>query len=291
MAGGGWNAEAVLRRKIHERYILFILVSILIGLVTVKWSDVPKLPEYLSFALTLSSLILAALAIGYAIYSNRGMENNLAALVSSIKDVRDIASTLSSSSLSLTSDLRALSERTGGIDKRISEIADRAKESQEQKKQVAPETSLSVEEAPNSSNILERFVTGSSMTGRYVMFALVITFLNKKALNMSEMFKGMPVDAGYCQGFLVACATTEMFEGSSEFNQTVVVAFPGADEALLERLVELNRDAAANAETGLDLPGSVALDWAKMRTYLEKHDFNLFGALDAFALVPDTQQA
>jgi hypothetical protein len=95
MSEAGWDKNAVRQRKTHEGYILFILLSILIGVLTVKWSEVPKLTEYLSFALTLASLLLAVMAIGYAIYSNQGLATNLAALVSSITDVRDIASSLS----------------------------------------------------------------------------------------------------------------------------------------------------------------------------------------------------
>src|SRR5260370_22281367 len=121
MSNAGWDKDAVRLRKTHEGYILFILLSILIGVLTVKWSDVPTLTVALSFALTLASLLLAVLAIGYAIYSNQGLETNLASLVSSITDVREIASSLSVSSKTLSTDMQSLSQTTGGIDKRVTE--------------------------------------------------------------------------------------------------------------------------------------------------------------------------
>jgi hypothetical protein len=92
MSEQGWDRHTVHARKLHERYILFIPLSVLVGVVTVKWSDVPKLTEYLGFALTLASLLLAVMAIGYAIYSNHGLETNLVSLVSSIGEVKEIAS-------------------------------------------------------------------------------------------------------------------------------------------------------------------------------------------------------
>jgi hypothetical protein len=119
MSEQGWDKHIV-----HERYILFILLSVLVGVVTVKWSDVPKLTEYLGFALTLASLLLAVMAIGYAIYSNHGLETNLVSLVSSIGEVKEIASSLSTSSLTLSNDLQTLSERTGGMDLRLTQIAE-----------------------------------------------------------------------------------------------------------------------------------------------------------------------
>ena len=42
--------------KIHFSYLFAILITIIILLVTVKWSQVPNLAQLISFALTLSSL-------------------------------------------------------------------------------------------------------------------------------------------------------------------------------------------------------------------------------------------
>jgi hypothetical protein len=55
--------------KIHTFYILLILISIIIGLITVKWSDIPKLVEYMTFALSVTSLVVGILAISYGVYS------------------------------------------------------------------------------------------------------------------------------------------------------------------------------------------------------------------------------
>ena len=73
--------------KIHSFYILLILVSIIIGLVSVNWSQVPKLVEYITFALTVSSLILAILAIVYSVYSNSSISELMGEISIATKDV------------------------------------------------------------------------------------------------------------------------------------------------------------------------------------------------------------
>lgn len=50
-------------KEIHYRYWLVISLSILLGFMTVKWHDIPKVAELLSFGLSLSSLALAFVAI------------------------------------------------------------------------------------------------------------------------------------------------------------------------------------------------------------------------------------
>jgi hypothetical protein len=56
--------------KIHIGYIFSILLAAIIILVTVKWGEIPRLVELIAFALTLTSLVLALIAIAYAVYSN-----------------------------------------------------------------------------------------------------------------------------------------------------------------------------------------------------------------------------
>jgi hypothetical protein len=278
----GWDKHAVQRRKIHEGYILLILLSVLIGLLTVKWSDVPKLTEYLGFALTLASLLLAVMAIGYAIYSNQGLETNLASLVSSITDVREIASTLSASSKALSTDLQSLSQTTGGIDKRVTEIAEYSR-LQDQKKQAVVETGPT---KPVSTGInLEHFARATSTNGKHVLFTLTIAFLNKRAINMREYFQqtGMAVDYNY--GFLVALATADIYEGSADFDGVTVNRFEGADEKFLSLLIEGIIEASVD-EKRPRMKELTLADLGRARAYLEERGLRHFGTLDSFEKEP-----
>ncbi|OCK56019.1 hypothetical protein [Bradyrhizobium sp. LMTR 3] len=288
MSDQGWDKHAVHARRLHERYILFILLAVLIGVITVKWSDVPKLTEYISFALTLASLLLAIMAIGYAIYSNHGLGLNLASLVSSIGEVKTIASTLSASSVTLSRDIQSLSEQTGGMDRRLAQIAENTR-AQELSKQAIqepaaplpePELSLPLEVRAYELDLV-RFATVTSTTGRYVLFALTIAFLNKKEINMKELFER----GEYQWGFLIATSSADIWDGPTKgYDQVNVESFPGADVGFATKLVALTQ--ASAAESDIDtMPESVAEDFGRMRAYFEDKGFDLHGTLDAFRRV------
>ncbi len=66
--------------KIHAVYIISILVAVIIIQATVKWSTIPQLVDMIMFALSVTSLILAVLAIFYTIYSNSFITQNIGTL-------------------------------------------------------------------------------------------------------------------------------------------------------------------------------------------------------------------
>src|SRR5260370_8324872 len=83
------------KARIHAFYVLLILGAIIILLITVRWSAIPRLPELITFALTVTSLVLAVLAIVYAYLSNFSSQQTTVRLadaaetiVKSAEDVR-----------------------------------------------------------------------------------------------------------------------------------------------------------------------------------------------------------
>lgn len=68
-------------KELHYRYIMSYFVIALILLVALFYYNVPNLVDKLSFALTLSSLLLAILAIFYTIISSQKQDMQLTKLV------------------------------------------------------------------------------------------------------------------------------------------------------------------------------------------------------------------
>jgi hypothetical protein len=291
-----WDIEAVKRRKLHERYILGILLSILIGVLTVKWSEVPKLTEYLGFALTLASLLLAIIAIGYAIYSNHGLETNLGSLVATVADVKVIASSLSASSTLLSTDMQVLAETTGGIGQRISEIAENTK-NQEQRKQMAEMPDVAVHDSkaeiakPENARTydLKLFSATSSINGRTLLFLLTIAFLNKKALNLRDLFTEVGKPEDYYWGFVVACACAKLFEGDTTLKALVVTSFPGADRKYAEQLIQMNQKTVVSYKSERST-ARLEAEYGKIRSYLNKNGFDDYGLLSKFEIPPDGEE-
>ena len=89
---------------IHYRYVIGILIFLIIEIITVAFFDIPDLVNRISFALTLSSLVLAILAIFYAIITDQKQSQHFSSLVqtqSSIEksatEIRNVSSTIESS--------------------------------------------------------------------------------------------------------------------------------------------------------------------------------------------------
>jgi hypothetical protein len=247
-------------------------------------SDLPTNPAERALALQELLVVHATGGVSsdddYAIYSNQGLETNLASLVSSISDVREIASSLSSSSKALSSDLQTLSQTTGGIDKRVTEIAEYSR-AQDQKKQVVVETETT--EPVSTGFNLEHFARATSTNGKNVLFGLAVAFLNKREVNLREYFRetGMAVDYNY--GFLIAVASADIYKGSANVDKITVDEFEGADEKFLKLLVD------GIVESSEDQPRVKVLtlrDLGRMRTYLEEHGLRHFGTLEPFANEP-----
>ena len=58
------------KRTLHEIYIGVIMGLFLVWLITYKFGDNARLTDYLSFALTISSLLLSAVAIALTVLAN-----------------------------------------------------------------------------------------------------------------------------------------------------------------------------------------------------------------------------
>ncbi|MGI8403881.1 MAG: hypothetical protein ACR2OE_03785 [Thermomicrobiales bacterium] len=66
--------------SLHYRYWIGILVAVAVGFAALAFAKVPGVGSYLSFALTVGSLLLSALAIVYAFLSNASNAESLGAL-------------------------------------------------------------------------------------------------------------------------------------------------------------------------------------------------------------------
>jgi len=106
--------------KIHSFYILLILSAIIIVLITIKWAEIPKFADYVTFALSVTSLSLAFLAIIYSIYSNTSFTQNLSTLERSTTLLTSTSTDLSIA----TADLKSKVEDIPGIIKTVSEKVD-----------------------------------------------------------------------------------------------------------------------------------------------------------------------
>jgi hypothetical protein len=100
--------------SIHFKYTSGILAGIIVSLLTKDLASIPRLQEYIAFALTFSSLLLALIAIVYSFLSNESLASSLTKINSSADEISRLSSSIRESNETLHS-------RVGNVDKRVEE--------------------------------------------------------------------------------------------------------------------------------------------------------------------------
>ena len=194
--------------KIHTRYIIGILVVAIIGLLTVNWAQIKELEKYITFALTISSLVLALLAIIYAFYSNSGMSQNIGLLQLTSKDVTQSAAELSNAT-------KVLNKQLESIPSMIAQVSDKVDKSHHEVLATLSRQSLKTHAQEGkllTAEQLESFFEFSSITGLLAVYAIILSQSKKRPINADVLWPTVKyASAVYQQGFLIAVSSFGLF--------------------------------------------------------------------------------
>jgi len=192
--------------KIHVSYIIGILIAIIVIQNAVDWSRIPQLVTLISFAATLTSLILAFLAIIYAYYSNSTFATNISTFNQVSNTVSQQANKLSDISNLILKELGDNASSMKVIDENIKKLP----ETLNTKMQALSDSGQEKEkeeksEQKNTDAFVDNFLARSSFTG---LLALHMACLSKKTLiafNLKDLTNLIPsYDFNYIYGFLIA---------------------------------------------------------------------------------------
>jgi hypothetical protein len=155
--------------KIHFAYIVTILIAIIIALMTVQWGGIHDLVVYFGFALTLSSLVLALLAIVYSYFSNASFGQNISTLNAASQQ-------MSQSAVELTAATEALRKRVDEIPGALEAMGVRMEETRGAvvtltERTAAWTTPPAPEGGTPSGSLAERFLDASPLAALIVLYA------------------------------------------------------------------------------------------------------------------------
>jgi hypothetical protein len=191
--------------KIHAFYILAILIAIIVILVTVKWSQVPNLSQLITFALTLSSLILAVLAIGYAVHSNTSFLQTTWKLNDATRGISDTAKEISVAANDLTVKIAAIPSRLESMEAKV-EQTHVLLQSYSERQEIKPP---SEEEKRAVSEIVNLFVKRVPPNGLLILYAYSLSYSKRIPFDPEELFSSLENIGGeYALGFIVATKCT-----------------------------------------------------------------------------------
>ncbi|HEY1195083.1 hypothetical protein [Flavobacterium sp.] len=197
--------------KVHSLYILSILISIIIGLITIKWGEFENLVNLISFALTITSLVLAILAIMYAVYSNNSFISNITKLDVSSEKIKNSATALDNLSTTLVekieqipSILNSIEQKTDATQILISKLN-------------LPNTITSDNNFNPNEIDLENFIYQNSTSGQTLLYILLLSLQTKKQFNLKEICDKHSLGFDYYNGFFVAVQTLKIVKTEIEY--------------------------------------------------------------------------
>lgn len=109
----------VKKSGIHFVYIIVILIAILIFMFTYNFAENKDLVAYLSFAATISSLILATFAIFYAVHSNSDISNLSSEIKNSSSVLKESSSNIAASSEKLNNITDEINMAMDGLSQKL----------------------------------------------------------------------------------------------------------------------------------------------------------------------------
>jgi ABC-type multidrug transport system fused ATPase/permease subunit len=226
--------------KTHFCYIVGILVSIIIGLISSDYGTNEAVVAYISFALTLSSILLALVAIVYSFISNASLSGNISGLFQASSDIKKSSSVLSSLVQELKDELKIMSDRVVQTHDVVQRLTN-------------PDRSPGdpgVKESESLSSLLQGVENRSSYAGLLSMYLAAVAYEKRKPIDMKNISSFYwEDDSNYLLGWLMALDAMRIIKIDAD-SKNRVMSIQAYSEALLSRIKEEAKRAPAKPDAG-----------------------------------------
>ncbi len=204
------------QRKIHIYYISGLCVFIILELVTyvcVNNDNATDIVSYISFASTLSSLLLSVVAIIYAIVSNNKGDAQYQKIDRASDRISMSVDRFSSISESLSGNINSILTKLDEIKVISNETKNAITNVGSSQTRIDSETSnLDVE------NLVKGFIAGGSVSGNISLLACVYSSEQRMPYNLTLLFGN---NAAYCYGYIVASSALGII--TARLNNDVII--------------------------------------------------------------------
>lgn len=220
-------------RKIHIYYISGLCVFIILELVTyicVNNDNAKDIVSYISFASTLSSLLLSVVAIIYAIVSNNKGDAQYQKI--------DRASDRISVSVDRFSGIsESLSENINSILIKLDEIKNISKETRTAVTNIGTSTAQMPSGTVDVNSLIKGYVAAGSLSGNLSLLACVYSAEKKMPFDLTMLFGD---NTPYCYGYIVASSALGIIQTIQRgYTITVTNYFPTLQEELVAQIKNL----------------------------------------------------
>ena len=202
--------------KIHFCWTIAVLTAIIIILLAVKWSGIENLANTLNFALTLTSLVLAVIAIIYAIVANNAFAGTVSHIEIAASTIRDMVK-------EIPDKLNVIAQKTSDMHQLIANAA-----SPQVKRTTQPphpaEESAAIQKFAIA--VTEEFLRASSWNGLKLLYVCRTCCEKKIAFDLKQLCSldgAMSYD--YAMGYFVASASAQFLQFNTNDYINILVTF------------------------------------------------------------------
>lgn len=172
----------------------------IIVLTTYEFADSEKLVDYLSFGLTLSSILLAIVAIFYSIVSNSELARTLGTMSGSSTELQSVTKDLQLATDQLSVQVAQV---PGSIDA-MKETIDATHESVSLMMSQSEGSEVVSVETSDRSFSAEAFLRTTSMNGLFTCYAMHLAEKNGASFLLSDVAEVIGSSSDYLHGYLIA---------------------------------------------------------------------------------------
>jgi hypothetical protein len=195
--------------RIHAAYILSILSSIIVMLITIKWAKIEGLATYLNFALTTSSLLLAILAIAYSFHQNSTSSRILNALEFSTKQLTHTSSELSTATKTLSLKVEIIPEAIRSVESKVQQTHALIETLEKGRINIPVGNVITTD---ISSEILDNFLSHSSINGLLVLYYFSLSNIHQRPVPTDKaMAELLEMAYDYALAYDVACRALGLY--------------------------------------------------------------------------------
>ncbi len=193
--------------KIHIGYIFAILLAVIVYLSVKDFSSNPELVDYISFASTVASLILALLAIIYSFVSNNALSKNIGIINEATTNLKENSDSLDRVSKVIIHEIpNAIKEMDQKLDSTQNLVNNLGLNDENDK--ISPHKN-----STSKLTMVQKFIDVSSLTGLFLIYAVFLANYKSLPLNIEEI----AVEIGqsndeYVWGYFVASSSAGLFD-------------------------------------------------------------------------------
>jgi len=184
---------------LHFVYVTVILVSLVVGLITIQIGGSETVVGYISFAATIASLILAVLAIIYSFVSNANQSTFHSQINDATGSLGKTAAQLQASSDEISKRVLSIPALLSSVEASVNSSKELLMKIQGEKQNTKPEVP---ENTQGSSDQLELLLEYSSYLGTMALYISKVSFEMKQALPLAKLEEFFDEDFRFLHGYL-----------------------------------------------------------------------------------------